>query len=194
MVVAMKRTVDKHTLNNFLRHVDAHNKIQEEREMWRLRELERKSDYEKTEWPSRAPLLTRGRLVSDVFDDSETEGGTFHTSASHAPASTYWTRQLIKAEENDPFRWGHSGFKEQNPEEFVSTDDENNHGDGNDKVNDKERKRHKRKKHKQKDRHSNDESSDEEEMEQKHKKKAKRNKANSKKVKKSKKRSSKAKQ
>lgn len=27
--VSMKRLVDKHTLNNFLRHVDAHNKVSE---------------------------------------------------------------------------------------------------------------------------------------------------------------------
>ena len=35
--------------------------------------------------------------------------------------SDYWTRELVKAEEADPFRWGHSGYKEQHPEEFVGS-------------------------------------------------------------------------
>ncbi|XP_072547290.1 uncharacterized protein NKAPD1 isoform X2 [Salminus brasiliensis] len=32
----------------------------------------------------------------------------------------YWTRKLYEFEENDPDRWGHSGFKELYPEEFQS--------------------------------------------------------------------------
>lgn len=96
----------------------------------------------------------------------------------------------MKAEENDPFRWGHSGFKEQNPEEFISTDDEESHAHDVDKVSDEERKKHKRKKHKghkRKDKHSDDGSIDEEAGDQKHKKRAKIK--NSKKVKKTKRRS-----
>lgn len=42
--------------------------------------------------------------MSDVCDESE-EGGTVRSAPSRAPTSTFWTRQLMKAEENDPFRY-----------------------------------------------------------------------------------------
>ncbi|RUS89899.1 hypothetical protein EGW08_002340, partial [Elysia chlorotica] len=35
-------------------------------------------------------------------------------------SSTYWQRQLLKAEENDTDRWGHAGFKELYPQDFDS--------------------------------------------------------------------------
>ena len=43
--------------------------------------------------------------MSDAFDDLDEDGGTVRSAASRAPTSTYWTRRLMKAEENDPFRY-----------------------------------------------------------------------------------------
>lgn len=114
----VKGTVKKSVLRNYIRHADTHNRVQEEREMWRLRQLEQQTQLQSYHSKPRH-TLTRGRLLSDTLrdrpDDSEEE---------EESSSSYWTRQLMKVEENDPDRWGHSGYKELYPEEFISTDEE----------------------------------------------------------------------
>lgn len=110
-----KKAVDKQLLSNLIRHVDCHNKVQEEREMWRLRTLEvgeRPSSYYKDRRERGAPLV-RGRLVSDTYSPTR--------ELYHSSSDNYWTRRLMKAEENDPYRWGHGGYKEQHPVEFLSS-------------------------------------------------------------------------
>ena len=80
-------------------------------------------------------MMYRGRLISDTFDQSPSSSpsppphssytSSIHQSRSQnsSHSSNYWTRQLMKAEESDPFRWGHSGYKEQHPKEFISSND-----------------------------------------------------------------------
>ncbi|XP_005095284.1 uncharacterized protein NKAPD1 [Aplysia californica] len=41
-------------------------------------------------------------------------------SQSQTDRSTYWMRELHKAEDGDPDRWGHSGFKELYPQDYDS--------------------------------------------------------------------------
>ncbi len=87
----------------------------------------------------------RGRLISDDLHYSPSTSPSPPSSSSQSPAhlspahlspahksrssssthsANYWTRQLMKAEETDPFRWGHSGYKEQHPQEFKSSSSE----------------------------------------------------------------------
>ncbi|XP_051965522.1 uncharacterized protein NKAPD1-like [Xyrauchen texanus] len=111
-----KVPVGKVLLRNVIRHTDAHNKIQEESEMWKLRGLERQTSS--THLPK-----NRGRMHCDRHLDSE--GSTRdrlgeRLSERDEEAARYWTRKLYEFEAKDPDRWGHSGFKELYPEEFQS--------------------------------------------------------------------------
>ncbi|KAK3750539.1 hypothetical protein RRG08_013916 [Elysia crispata] len=47
-------------------------------------------------------------------------GGELSGDQRGQSSSTYWQRQLFKAEENDSDRWGHGGFKELYPQDFAS--------------------------------------------------------------------------
>ncbi|XP_056119481.1 NKAP domain containing 1 isoform X1 [Rhinichthys klamathensis goyatoka] len=134
-----KVSMGKVLLRNVIRHTDAHNKIQEESEMWKLRDLERQATS--THFPKH-----RGRMHCDRnLDDSE---GSMRDrlgdrkdvmSERDERKAQYWTRKLYEFEANDPDRWGHSGFKELYPEEF--------HSDGKKACSDG---KHRRKKHKNK--------------------------------------------
>ncbi|KAF4104084.1 NKAP domain containing 1 [Onychostoma macrolepis] len=134
-----KVSMGKVLLRNVIRHTDAHNKIQEESEMWKLRDLERQTSS--AHFPKQ-----RGRMHCDrCLDDSE---GSMRErlgdrrdemSERDEREARYWTRKLYEFEANDPDRWGHSGFKELYPEDFYSDG-------GKDCSNSK----HKRKKHKNK--------------------------------------------
>uniref|UniRef100_A0A8C1T7S3 Zgc:162339 n=1 Tax=Cyprinus carpio TaxID=7962 RepID=A0A8C1T7S3_CYPCA len=133
-----KVSMGKVLLRNVIRHTDAHNKIQEESEMWKLRDLERQAT---SHFPKQ-----RGRMHCDRYlDDSE---GSMRerlgdrrdeVSERDEREARYWTQKLYEFEANDPDRWGHSGFKELYPEEFYPDG-------GKDCSNSK----HKRKKHKHK--------------------------------------------
>ncbi|KAM6960725.1 uncharacterized protein NKAPD1 [Aplochiton taeniatus] len=108
--------VGKVLLRNVIRHTDAHNKIQEESEMWKLRVMEKQV-------PQPAQIhQTRGHMHCDrVEDDSRDRSRSHnHTSAEDEKESRYWKRKLYEFEAKDPDRWGHSGFKELYPEEFNS--------------------------------------------------------------------------
>ncbi|XP_051719607.1 LOW QUALITY PROTEIN: NKAP domain containing 1 [Ctenopharyngodon idella] len=134
-----KVSMGKVLLRNVIRHTDAHNKIQEESEMWKLRDLERQTTS--THFPK-----NRGRMHCDRYlDDSE---GSMRDrlgdrrdvmSERDEREARYWTRKLYEFEANDPDRWGHSGFKELYPEEF--------HSDGEKDCSDSKQRR---KKHKNK--------------------------------------------
>ncbi|XP_051534865.1 NKAP domain containing 1 [Myxocyprinus asiaticus] len=129
-----KVPVGKVLLRNVIRHTDAHNKIQEESEMWKLRDLERQASS--THFPKH-----RGRMHCDSHLDSEgsTQDRLGERLSERDEESRYWTRKLYEFEAKDPDRWGHSGFKELYPEEFQS--------DGEKDCSDS---KHRRKKHKNK--------------------------------------------
>jgi len=62
--------------------------------------------------------------------------------------SSYWTKKLMKVEEDDPDRWGHAGYKELYPEEFAES--KSSESSDEPKKHKKKRKRSKRKKRQKK--------------------------------------------
>jgi len=131
----------KSLLRNHIRHVDTHNRLKEEEEMWKEHErLKGKVIRGHSASPGRSSSRQRrsdsvsrdrGDLAvekSFLFDDrQEVGGGRFGSKRAHmdegedsGDRSTYWMRQLDKAEEGDPDRWGHSGFKELYPQDYAS--------------------------------------------------------------------------
>lgn len=113
-----RQPMGKTLLRNVIRHTDAHNKIQEETEMWKMRGWEIQTSQRKH---LSAAESMRGHMHSDQVSDqskhiSQSRGVSEHDDRD----AKYWTRQLYEFEANDPDRWGHSGYKELYPEEFNS--------------------------------------------------------------------------
>ncbi|XP_058490041.1 NKAP domain containing 1 [Solea solea] len=104
-----KQTLGKVLLKNVIRHTDAHNKIQEEMEMWKMRGWETRSDTGGV----------RGHMHCDRIPD-QTSRSRGRVSEHDDREARIWTRKLYEFEANDPDRWGHSGFKELYPDEFES--------------------------------------------------------------------------
>ncbi|CAL8373774.1 unnamed protein product [Gadus morhua 'NCC'] len=100
----------KFLLRNVLRHTDAHNKIQEEKEMWKMRGSQ-------TQTPE---VSTREAQRGNMHCDRVSDCPKSRPSEQDDRAARYWSRKLYEFEANDPDRWGHSGFKELYPEEFSS--------------------------------------------------------------------------
>ncbi|CAL8334924.1 unnamed protein product [Boreogadus saida] len=100
----------KFLLRNVLRHTDAHNKIQEEKEMWKMRGSQ-------TQTPE---VSTREAQRGNMHCDRVSDCPKSRPSEQDDQAARYWSRKLYEFEANDPDRWGHSGFKELYPEEFSS--------------------------------------------------------------------------
>ncbi|KAM6432194.1 uncharacterized protein NKAPD1 isoform 1-T1 [Liasis olivaceus] len=115
-------------LRNVIRHTDAHNKIQEESEMWKIREMEKQSQ----EIHERTLPNSSSRMRSDGFDE-ESQQATWRARNVPVMAVTieddlrharYWNKKLYECEANMPDRWGHSGYKELYPEEFDTDSDQ----------------------------------------------------------------------
>ena len=94
----------------------------------------------------------RGHLISDTLSDQKSREyspvsppSPELSSPLRSPSGSK-VRQLVKDEEKDPFRWGHSGYKELYPEKFVSTDDESD----KEAAGKRSRSRKRKKKHKEK--------------------------------------------
>ncbi|XP_061448275.1 uncharacterized protein NKAPD1 [Rhineura floridana] len=120
-------------LRNVIRHTDAHNKIQEESEMWKIREMEKQSkDVQWSKDKRLLPNCSSSRMRSDGFDE-ETQQANWK-ARNLAPVSVtmeddlqhvrYWNKKLYEHEANMPDRWGHSGYKELYPEEFDTDSDQ----------------------------------------------------------------------
>eukprot|EP00062_Callorhinchus_milii_P011307 gi/632957120/ref/XP_007894302.1/ PREDICTED: uncharacterized protein C11orf57 homolog [Callorhinchus milii] len=112
-------------LRNVIRHRDAHNKIQEESEMWKIREKEKQINDEGGFQQKRRKSvegLPGGRMRCDGYSAEEAERRVDAAlmSLEDERESRYWTKKLYDFEANDPNRWGHSGYKELYPEEFQS--------------------------------------------------------------------------
>ncbi|XP_059158100.1 uncharacterized protein NKAPD1-like [Physella acuta] len=150
----------KSLLHNVIRHTDSHNRHMEEAEMWQLhlkmkgkinlgllcKNHERKKDTQEF----KDVKIENSFLFDDRQDDlgwKKRKSKKAHMDDSEdrnvgeASNSTYWMRQLYKFEENDPDRWGHSGYKELYPGDCES--------DGDQKK--KKKKQKKKKKEKDKD-------------------------------------------
>ncbi|KAK6469289.1 hypothetical protein HHUSO_G32724 [Huso huso] len=149
--------VGKVLLRNVIRHTDAHNKIQEESEMWKMREMEKQTPVIQQKWqPTKlAPdfgrfasfcSATMCKMRSDSFHEethSERRGAPAgHTSEQDRREAKHWTKKLYDFEAGDPNRWrlcvylyiiSHSGFRELYPEEFHTHSDSSNSDEKNDR-------------------------------------------------------------
>ncbi|XP_067675968.1 uncharacterized protein NKAPD1-like [Haliotis asinina] len=152
----------KQMLRNVIRHTGTHNRMVEETEMWSQWNTQR----ERQGKSSRNSFLFDQR--SDNYDDRRRRGHrTAHmdsgSSDEDKQKSTYWSRQLQKAEESNPDRWGHSGFKELYPDDFASDRSEGDEKRSRKKKKKKEKKRKKKKKEKKhKSKHHSDSDSEHE--------------------------------
>ncbi|KAM9299198.1 uncharacterized protein NKAPD1 [Gastrophryne carolinensis] len=153
-------------LRNVIRHTDAHNKIQEESEMWKIREMEKQSEVHGNKRRRESSDLNRwdhngykelypeefvdnrSHMRSDGFD---AEGSRDTAKGSAAAAVTLrqdslsvraWNKKYSECEASIPDRWGHSGYKELYPEEF-DTDSDKEVKEGKRKTNGQEKSRHK---------------------------------------------------
>ncbi|XP_046849054.1 uncharacterized protein NKAPD1-like [Xenia sp. Carnegie-2017] len=116
-----RKSVNKGLLKNIIKHTDAHNKIQEQNEMWKLWELKKQSQEVKL---SSKHENVKGYMRSDVNK----------LSMSAKKESLKWNRLLVEYEETLNDRWGHSGYKELYPEEFDVTCEDGKSDKGKDKV------------------------------------------------------------
>ncbi|XP_028275519.1 uncharacterized protein NKAPD1 [Parambassis ranga] len=116
-----KQPLGKTLLRNVIRHTNVHNKIQEEIEMWKLRDLEIQTSQSDSEF-------VRGRMHCNRVSNSPRDWSRSRDQVSEHDdrEARYWTRKLYDFEAKDPDRWGHSGFKELYPEEFESEGEKTN--------------------------------------------------------------------
>nr|XP_060643061.1 uncharacterized protein NKAPD1 [Anolis sagrei ordinatus] len=133
-------------LRNVIRHTGAHNKIQEESEMWKIREMEKQSkDIYWGKQPRMLPKSSSNRMRSDGFDEEQGNCKARNLASMSAAVeedlrhARYWNKKLYEYEANMPDRWGHSGYRELYPEEFDT--DSNGERNEQNSVNGK-RKRH----------------------------------------------------
>jgi hypothetical protein len=126
----------KRLLKSMLAQTGSLNRMQEQREMWRLRELEKSAHWRDFRVREPRAMIARGRLLSDTLSSPPPTSHPSHrrqtSPEDHAHHETrgvrdsdegYWTRRLLKQEENDPGRWGHSGYRELYAEDFASSED-----------------------------------------------------------------------
>ncbi|XP_029813176.1 uncharacterized protein NKAPD1 isoform X2 [Suricata suricatta] len=111
-------------LRNVIRHTDAHNKIQEESDMWKIRELEKQMEDAYRGTKRKMLPSSSSRMRSDGFDE-ESQRDYWRTKNEISGAleddflkAKSWNKKLYDYEANMPDRWGHSGYKELYPEEF----------------------------------------------------------------------------
>lgn len=116
-------------LRNVIRHTDAHNKIQEESDMWKIRELEKQMEDAYRGNKRKMLPSSSSRMRSDGFDEeSQRDNWRPRNEISEALEDDFlkaksWNKKLYDYEANMPDRWGHSGYKELYPEEFETDSD-----------------------------------------------------------------------
>ncbi|KAI8505365.1 hypothetical protein Bbelb_165540 [Branchiostoma belcheri] len=160
-----KTSVDKQLLKNVIRHTESMNKVHEESEMWRQhKELQQSRRNDTSPYRS-------GRMRSDRSVDT-----SVRASGGVSPGSSYWTRKLYQAEEADPDRWGHSGFKELYPDAFSSSASTEDSGERSRSKKRKKKKKTKKKDVSKKRKHSSDSDSSAQRERRKTSKKRKRKK------------------
>ncbi|KAL8173560.1 UNVERIFIED_CONTAM: hypothetical protein K2H54_007930 [Gekko kuhli] len=127
-------------LRNVIRHTDAHNKIQEESEMWKIREMEKQTEeVYRGKQKSLLSNSSSSRMRSDGFDeDSQHHDWKVRnfapvsvTTEDDLRHARYWNKKLYECEASMPDRWGHSGYKELYPEEFDTDSDQRERSEQN---------------------------------------------------------------
>ncbi|XP_033968843.1 uncharacterized protein NKAPD1 isoform X1 [Trematomus bernacchii] len=115
-VIMSRQPLGKTLLRNVIRHTDAHNKIQEEMEMWKKRNYQVHTSHS-THFPD--TKSERGQMHCDRDQPRDLSRGSRERGSEHdEKEARYWSRKLYEFEAKDSDRWGHSGFKELYPEEF----------------------------------------------------------------------------
>ncbi|XP_060568488.1 uncharacterized protein NKAPD1-like [Ruditapes philippinarum] len=173
-------TVSKTLIKNVIRHTDSHNKVVEESEMWRQREKE----LGRKESPGSSYSFLKDRGVDMRYEFPTSRDRRAHMDEE--PRSTYWMKELYKAEEADNNRWGHSGYKEMYPEHFSRSNSSSSSEDRrkDEKHRDRHRKSKKVKRKKSRKReHSESDTDSESEDERDRKKRKKKHKSKEKKKK-----------
>ncbi|XP_040282238.1 uncharacterized protein NKAPD1 isoform X1 [Bufo bufo] len=134
-------------LRNVIRHTDAHNKIQEETEMWKIREIEKQTETGGTKRRRASPDHNRwdhngykelypeeftdnsSRMRSDGFEAEGSQEGVKKIAAEevtlrpNALSVRALNKKYYQCESTIPDRWGHSGYKELYPDEFDTDSD-----------------------------------------------------------------------
>ncbi|XP_028403760.1 uncharacterized protein NKAPD1-like [Dendronephthya gigantea] len=103
--LSARKSIDKSLLKNIIRHTDAHNKIQEQNEMWKQWGLKKQARERDLSYKHDGNI--RGYMRSDSG-----------LSSAKKKESLKWNRLLLEYEETRKDRWGHSGYKELYPDEF----------------------------------------------------------------------------
>ncbi|XP_033968844.1 uncharacterized protein NKAPD1 isoform X2 [Trematomus bernacchii] len=120
-VIMSRQPLGKTLLRNVIRHTDAHNKIQEEMEMWKKRNYQVHTSHS-THFPD--TKSERGQMHCDRDQPRDLSRGSRERGSEHdEKEARYWSRKLYEFEAKDSDRWGHSGFKELYPEEFKRDSD-----------------------------------------------------------------------
>ncbi|KAF1394206.1 hypothetical protein PFLUV_G00024130 [Perca fluviatilis] len=98
--------------------------IQEEMEMWKMRNWEVHTSHPKHLSDTKS---ARGQMHCDRVSERPRDLSRSRERVSEHDdrEARYWSRKLYEFEANDPDRWGHSGFKELYPEEFESDSEKN---------------------------------------------------------------------
>jgi len=127
--------VSRTVLTNYIRHVDTHNRIQEENDCWRQR-LSQTHQDEATLRNGPTKRVTKVPGVRHTLGTNSSLHGAHMDNAAETVAvsylgrgdadrrgdgerSTYWMKELYKAEQQDPDRWGHSGYHDLYPDDFT---------------------------------------------------------------------------
>ncbi|KAK5929520.1 hypothetical protein CgunFtcFv8_010745 [Champsocephalus gunnari] len=115
-VIMSRQPLGKTLLRNVIRHTDAHNKIQEEMEMWKKRNYQVHTSHNTHFADTKSE---RGQMHCDRDQPRDLSRGSRERGSEHdEKEARYWSRKLYEFEAKDSDRWGHSGFKELYPEEF----------------------------------------------------------------------------
>eukprot|EP00164_Ancoracysta_twista_P009083 GFYU01013327.1.p1 GENE.GFYU01013327.1~~GFYU01013327.1.p1 ORF type:complete len:185 (+),score=28.06 GFYU01013327.1:93-647(+) len=101
-----KGKVDNVVLTNVVRHVDSHNKIVEEEEMWRRRELQHALESDRRESLAHTPDRKRKRHSRDDTDSAVAAGPSMwqsHQSEREARAHEKMLQMQKRSEQNGLF-------------------------------------------------------------------------------------------
>ncbi|XP_022097571.1 uncharacterized protein C11orf57-like [Acanthaster planci] len=139
------RYLDRKLLRNILHHTETHNRLQEEEEMWRSRAKEAfgwKHDPFNPGGRRGRGRWNRNRRVDRLHQMNPDSQGV----SDHRNWDGQRNRDIYRAELGNQERWGHTGFMELYPEEFIKKDSMDEMSSDDDKETRKKKKiKHKRK-------------------------------------------------
>jgi len=121
-------------LHNTIHSLNAQNKIREQNMMWKMFD-----DLRNTS-PNSDNNYTHPNKRKNVSSDDEDGDDKLRPGCSNN--KNYWLKKLVKEEEKQAERWGHTGYKELYPEDFESSQ-EDSHSDSSTDIKKKKAKKKK---------------------------------------------------